>query len=445
MRQTDVVIIGGGQSGLVMSRCLSLRGIDHVVLERGRVGERWKSERWKSLYLLTSKRHSALPGLSHQGRDPDAFMPAASFASYLDFYAAIHGAPVQQGVTVMGVTPSGFGFQVSTDAGQIHTRAVVVATGAYDTPLRPATAALLSPEIAQVSPSAYREPSQLPEGKVLVVGASSTGIQLAEELQNSGRSVTLSVGEHTRSPRRYRGRDVYSWFDLSGILDDPALETGNLRAARRQPSLQLVGGPEPRDLNLGTLMSQGVRIVGRWTGGAGTTVTFAGDLEATCTASHTRMDRTLNRVDSFIESHAIIAPPANPDVRRPIILKGPETAIDLKREGIRSVIWATGYTRRYPWLNLPTLDGYGDFLHRGGVSPVPGVFALGLPFLRRRRSNFIDGCGIDAEELVPHIMMHLDQTAARVDGSNAEVAHKLMRLAVTLGQCNTERPTHLDG
>jgi putative flavoprotein involved in K+ transport len=414
MRKTDVVIIGGGQSGLVMSRCLSIRGIDHVVLERARIGERWKSERWNSLYLLTSKRHSALPGLTHQGRDPGAFMRASAFASYLDFYAAIHAAPVHQGVTVTGVSPSGFGFQVATDAGTVQTRAVVVATGAYDTPFRPAMAANLPGDILQLSPSAYRDPAQVPEGGVLVVGASSTGIQLAEEIQAAGRQVTLAVGEHTRSPRQYRGRDVYAWFDLAGILDDPALETGNLKAARRQPSLQLVGGPFPRDLNLGTLYAQGVRMVGRLSGLDGTAATFARDLQATTTASHDRMARTLNRVDAFIHSHAIIAPPADPEHLRPIILSNPQTTIDLKREGIRSIIWATGYTRRYPWLKLPVLDADGEISHRGGVASFPGIFALGLTFLRRRRSNFIDGCGMDAEDLAPEIARYLDHATARV-------------------------------
>ena len=300
MHTTDVIIVGGGQAGLVMSRNLALRGVDHVVLERGRIAERWHSERWRSLNLLTTNAMSVLPGLPYDGSDPDAFMPAGAFAAYLKLYALSMGSPVMSGVEVTEVEPTAGGYRVSTTAGEWRSRAVVIATGACETPFRPAMAQALSTSILQLSPTDYWEPGQLPDGGVLVVGASSTGAQLAEEIHASGRPVTLAVGDHTRVPRRYRGRDIYAWMETAGILDDPALEGGNLDAARRQPSLQLVGRADNRDLDLGVLIRLGVRLVGRLAAIDGARAEFAGDLDRTTKASHVRMLRILDRIDGCI-------------------------------------------------------------------------------------------------------------------------------------------------
>jgi putative flavoprotein involved in K+ transport len=408
MRTTDVAVIGGGQAGLVMSRSLAAYGIDHVVLERGRIGERWHSERWHSLNLLTTNAMSALPGLPHVDRDPDAFMPARAFAAYLARYAREMAAPVMTGVEVTEVKQTAGGYLVSTDVGQWRCRAVVVATGACHTPFRPPMARALAPAIVEMFPADYREPGQLPEGGVLVVGASATGAQLAEEIHASGRPVTLAVGDHTRVPRRYRGRDVYAWMETAGILDDPAVETGNLVAARRQPSLQLVGRPDQRDLDLGVLSRQGIRLVGRLAGIDGTTVEFAGDLARTTGASHARMVRILDRIDACIEADGLDAPAADPAKRSPFLVAGGPLSLDLRRHGIRSVVWATGYVRRYPWLKAPVLDSRGEIVHRGGETALRGLYVLGLTFLRRRRSAFIDGCGLDAEDLAPIVKAHLN-------------------------------------
>lgn len=413
MRNPDVVIIGGGQSGLVMSRSLTAYGIDHVVLERGRIGERWHSERWHSLHLLTTNACSALPGLPHSG-DPEAFMPAGTFASYLSTYAREIAAPVICGVSVTAVEPIAGGYRVSTDAGIWRTRAVVIATGACDVPFRPPMATAIDPSIVEIFPSHYREPRQLPEGGVLVVGASSTGVQLAEEIHASGRPVVISVGEHTRAPRRYRGRDTYAWMDASGILDDPALETGNLVSARRQPSLQLVGRSDNRDIHLGILQPQGIRLVGRLAAIDGARFGFSGDLQRTTEASHTRMLRTLDRIDATIKNKGWDAPAADPAARIPFRTTGEAVELDLAREGIRTVVWATGYARNYSWLNTPVLDHRGEIVQRGGVTAAPGLFVLGLVFLRRRRSSFIDGCGLDAEELAPTVKAHLNLSVRRI-------------------------------
>jgi putative flavoprotein involved in K+ transport len=408
MRNPDVIVIGGGQSGLAMSRSLAAQGIDHVVLERGRIGERWYSERWNSLRLLTTNAQSSLPGLPYQGSEPEAFMPARAFASYLGSYAQKIDAPVITGVEVTKVERVNSGYWVTTNAGKWQSRAVVVATGACDTPFRPAMAHALAPSILQISPTEYREPGQLPDGGVLVVGASSTGVQLAEEIHASGRPAVLAVGDHTRVPRRYRGRDIYAWLETTGILDDRALESGNLEAARRQPSLQLVGSPANRDLDLGVLSRQGIRLTGRLAAMNGTKAQFSGDLERTTATSHRRMLRIFDRIDDCIKSRGFNAPAADPAARTPFLAAGNPLTLDLRREGIRAVVWATGYVRHYPWLKVPVLDGRGEIIHRGGVTTSPGLYVLGLVYLRRRRSSFIDGCGLDAEELGPVIKAHLD-------------------------------------
>jgi len=411
MHKTEVIIVGGGQAGLAMSRSLALRGVNHAVLERGRIGERWRSERWRSLHLLTTNAMSALPGLPHDESDPDGFMPAHAFAAYLDRYAKASGAPIMSGVEVTEVKPAAGFYRVSTTAGEWRSRAVVVATGACETPFRPAMAWALPADIVQLFPSHYWEPEQLPDGGVLVVGASASGAQLAEEIHVSGRPVTLAVGEHNRAPRRYRGRDIYAWMETAGILDDAAIESGNLETARRQPSLQVVGRPDNRDLNLGVLSRLGVRLVGRLAAVEGARAEFADDLDRTTKASHARMLRILDRIDACIADRRLDAPAADPAARIPVETDGGAMALDLRKERVRSVVWATGYIRRYPWLKAPVLDQRGEIVHRGGVTPLPGLYLIGLTFLRRRRSSFIDGCGLDAEDLAPIIQAHVRRSS----------------------------------
>lgn len=413
MQNTDVIIIGGGQAGLVMSRSLSARGIDHVVLERGRTGERWHSQRWDSMRLLTPAAQSALPGLPQTGADPGAFLTAQAFATYLRDYARTIAAPVTEGVEVSAVEAAGAGFRISTSAGVWQSRAVVVATGACDTPFRPAMAQQLAPGIHQVAPADYKRPSDLPDGGVLIVGASSTGIQLAEEIHTSGRPVTLAVGDHTRMPRRYRGRDIFDWMELAGILDDRADESRSLEAARQQPSLQLVGRQHDRDLDLASLSRDGVRLVGRLAAVSGTFAGFHGDLAETTAQAHARMLRVLNRIDASIERIELAASLAGDGAPMPFLATCDPITLDLVREGLRTVVWATGYVRRYPWLKVPILDARGEIVHCGGVTAVPGLYALGLTFLRRRRSSFISGCGLDAEELAPEIEAHLNMQSRR--------------------------------
>ncbi|MGB5222835.1 MAG: hypothetical protein WBN60_17505, partial [Polyangiales bacterium] len=250
-------------------------------------------------------------------------------------------------------------------------------------------------------PSRYKNPSQLPPGGVLVVGASASGIQLAREIHCSGRPVTLAVGRHTRMPRRYRGRDITWWLETSGMLDERADRAFDLESARRQPSLQLVGTPDNETIDLGVLQAQGVRLVGRVSEVDGSRVTFCDDLEQNIDAAERKLDRVLGNIDRFIDEALMDADARD---RRPAIeVANAPRELELRRAGISSVLWATGYRRQYPWLNVPVLNIRGEIIHDGGVTPAPGLYALGLNFLRTRKSSFIDGVGNDARALAEHI------------------------------------------
>jgi putative flavoprotein involved in K+ transport len=401
MKRTDTIIIGGGQGGLAMSRCLTDEGIDHVVLERGRVAERWRSERWDSLRLLSPKWHTRLPGFRYQGADRDGFMTMPELISYFERYAKSFGAPVQDETTVLGVARSENGYLVRTNQGAWEAPNVVVATGHCDVPFVPKAAAGLSPQVHQVVPSRYKNPDQLPNGGVLVVGASASGIQLAQEIHRSGRPVTLAVGRHTRIPRRYRGRDISWWLETSGILSERAERAFNLDSARRQPSLQLVGTPDHRTIDLGVLQSEGVRLTGRLDSVDGTRVGLRDDLGDTMEAAERKLDRLLERIDAFIDETLVGADA--PDRRPTIAVGDTPSELSLKEEGISTVLWATGYRRRYPWLNVPVLNIRGEIIHDAGVTPAAGLYALGLNFQRTRKSSFIDGVGDDAQVLTNHI------------------------------------------
>jgi putative flavoprotein involved in K+ transport len=408
MRRKDVVVVGGGQAGLAMSRSLADRGIAHVVLERGRVAERWRSERWQSLRLLTPRWQARLPGWSYRGADPDGFMTRLEVVRYLDGYARSFTAPVETGVTVNAVEREGAGFRVTTDRGVWSAAAVVVATGHCDVPFVPAVAAGLPRDVVQVVPTRYRNPAQLPPGGVLVVGASATGVQLAAEIQRSGRQVALAVGKHVRMPRRYRDRDIQWWLDAAGILDERWDRVADVEAARRAPSLQLVGSDDHRTLDLDVLRRLGVRVAGRVEGVEGQRVFLADDLPATLAAADARLARLLRRIDAHVERTrpAAVSPP---ETIAPVRVPRAPTALDLRVEGIRTVLWATGYRRSYPWLRVPVLDGRGEIVHQGGVTPVPGLYALGLQFLRHRNSSFLDGVGRDALALAAHLAHHLER------------------------------------
>lgn len=402
MNHTTTVIIGGGQAGLSLSRCLTDTGIDHVVLERGQVAQRWH-ERWDSLRLLTPNWFTRLPGWTYDGPDPDGFMTAAQTADFFGRYAASFGAPVREHTTVWGVTGHGHGFVVDTDGGTVHCDNVVVATGWSDRPAVPATARRLSPAIAQITPDSYRRPADLAGGGVLVVGASATGVQLADELHRSGRPVTLAVGSHSRMPRRYRGMDAFWWLDQIGSFDKTIDDCADPLAARREPSLQLVGRPDHVTLDLTTLHSLGVRLVGRLNGVDGARARFGTDLDAVVADADRRLGRTLARIDAAIDRLGLRGEVHDPAPLPQLPTLDPPSEVHLARSGIRSIVWATGYRRSYDWLHLPVFDGRGEIVQRRGVTLVPGVYVLGQRFQHFRSSNFIDGVGRDARYVADHI------------------------------------------
>jgi putative flavoprotein involved in K+ transport len=405
MRQTDAIIIGAGQAGLAMSHCLGRLGIDHVVLERGRLAERWRSERWDSLRLLTPNWMSRLPGWPYHGADPDGFMTKQEYVSFLEQYACAGSVPAVTGAAVQSVRHIPGGYRVESDRGVWTAPCVVIATGHCDVPLVPEMARRCPASIRQVTPCAYRAPAELPEGGVLVVGASASGLQLAEEIQQSGRQVTISVGRHTRLPRLYRGRDIMWWLDRPGLVGQSTTAT-DLAAARSYPSMQLVGRPERTSIDLGTLRAFGVRIVGRAADIRDGLLHVNDDLAETVAAAQARLERLLARID---ESDAAAGAPREAWPAGLAFEASPD-AIDLAANDIRTVVWATGFKRNYRWLHVPVLDAAGEIVHRGGVTPSPGLFVIGLRFLRGWSPSFIDAVGAEANALSADIERHLDET-----------------------------------
>jgi len=405
MRHTGVVIVGGGQAGLATSVCLSSRNVDHVVLERGRVGERWRSERWPSLTLLTPNWLTRLPGYRYDGDDPDGYMGTLEVAELLERYAAIGRVPVERQTTVARVEPSNGAFIVSTNRGEWRTANVVIATGYSDVPSVPAASRQLAAGLLQLTPGEYRGAEHLPPGGVLVVGAAASGIQLADEIQASGRPVTLAVGRHLRLPRVYRGRDILAWLDAMGLLAESTGQVADIEVSRRQPSLQLVGRPNRSTLDLAVLQQRGVRLVGRLRGAeSGHRLCLDDDLTATVAAADIKLASLLGRIDAFIARSHPEAPKADPFVPYwPLVPADAPTSLDLKAEGIRTVVWATGFRRDYRWLRAPAFDGRGELAHEEGVTKLPGLFAVGLQFQRRRNSAFIDGVGDDAAFIAERI------------------------------------------
>jgi putative flavoprotein involved in K+ transport len=398
MPSTHTVVIGAGQAGLSLSRRLARAGHPHVVLERGRIAERWQSERWDSLSLLSPNWLNRLDG-SPAHDDPNGFLGRAEFVDYLRRYAAATGPHVREHVTVTSVEQGARGYHVETDAGPWRAQNVVVATGDLGRPMLPAAASAVPPGVLQLHASRYRRPSALPPGGVVVVGAGPSGQQIAAELRRAGRRVVLAVGGHARAPRRYRGRDVFEWMQAIGDLDVTIDEVPDPLAAKRTPSFTLTGANGGEQLDLAVLHALGVEITGRLERFSGAVAHFAGDLEANVGAAEERMRRLLGRIDDHIAALALHDAPDDLDPLAAVRLPVPRGAVDLAAEGISTVVWATGYRRAYPWLHVPVLDDNGQFVQRRGVTASPGLYVLGLRFQHRRSSHFIGGVGADAAYL----------------------------------------------
>ena len=407
----DVIVIGAGHSGLAMSYALSQRSIDHVVLERGEVANSWRTERWDSLSLLTPNWMSRLPGYRYQGGDPDGYMGVREVVDFVSGYAVATSAPVISQTTVVQVTPAGNGYRVSTERGDWHCRALVLATGAFNVPVVPRLAEGVPAGVTQLTAMDYRNPGQLDEAGVLVVGASATGLQLAQEIRHSGRPVTLAVGEHVRMPRVYRGRDVQWWMLASGVLDQRIEETDDPDRARRVPSPQLVGSPERGTLDLNSLRGQGVEIVGRLAGVRDGKAQFSGSLRNVCALADLKMNRLLALFDEWAAVNGYDSEVASAErYAATDVGAAPRLGLEFGRE-IKTVLWATGFRPDYTWLEAPVFDRRGNLRHDRGVVDAPGLYVLGLPYLRRRKSSFIHGAEDDVRELSVHLADYLDRTA----------------------------------
>ena len=413
MNRIDTVVIGAGHAGLALSRLLTVAGWEHVGLDRGRVAERWRSERWDSLHLLSPNWLARLPGWSYGGADQDGFMSAAQFIAYLEGYAESFGAPVQSGTTVEDLSACATGYAVVTDKGAWRSRHVVIATGPWGAPVVPTGLDRrgldrLGRRDCVLSASAYRNPKQLADGGVLVVGASASGVQIADELVRGGRRVILAVGRHTRMPRRYRGMDAYWWLERTGRLAR-TIDEVDPQAARAEPSLQLVGRSDvdrdTDDLDLVALQSRGVQLVGRLAsvdkrGVAG----FRDDLAATTAAADRTLHSFLDTVDTHIERTGLTSevwPAMRP--RRFVATATPSTRLDLASEQISTVVLAAGYRPHHPWLRLPITDLDGSIQQCRGVTSAPGAYVVGLRFQHRRDSAMIDGARHDARAVVSHL------------------------------------------
>jgi len=393
-----------------MSRCLAERSIDHVLLERGEVAHTWRTERWDSLRLLTPNWQSRLPGFRYDGNDPDGYRTMPEVIDFIAAYAKSISAPVRTHTTVTSVRSAEPGYLVRTNRGDWRCKTVVLASGACSIARVPSFADRVPPSVATLTAQSYRNPEQLADGDVLVVGASASGTQIAHELQRAGRQVTLSVGEHIRAPRVYRGKDLEWWMDAAGVLDERYDQVDDIGRARRVPSLQLAGTPDRSTLDLNSLGDIGVTLVGRL---AGITedgkAQFAGSLRNMCALSDLKMRRLLELIDEWARTNGLdgtVEPPGRLPPTR--VEESPPLGMDLVKAGIRTIVWAGGYRPDHSWLELPVLDRKGMIIHDGGIVSSPGVYLMGMQFLRRRKSALIDGAGDDARDLSAHLAAYLD-------------------------------------
>ncbi len=403
VERVETLIVGGGQSGLAMSEQLSKRGLPHLVLERHRIAERWRTERWDGLHANGPAWHDRLPGLTIAGVDPDGFATRDQMVAYFIAYAEKIAAPLREGVAVTSLRrqDDGGGFVAETAGGAIEATNVVAATGPFQ---RPRVPTLVPPDagILQLHSNAYRNPDQLPAGAVLVVGAGSSGAQIADELSRAGRRVYLSVGRHGRPPRRYRGIDFGWWYRVQGEWDAEVSDP-----PQKHVTIAISGAYGGQTVDFRRLAAQGITLLGRADAYAGGVMRFASDLAANLAAGDAAYLATLDAADAYAVQHSLDLPD-DPDARKilpdPPCVTDPILALDLRAAGIGAIVWATGYALDFGWLQIPAAFGArGVPLHRRGVAAVPGLYFLGLPWLSRRQSGFVFGAAFDAAHLAEHI------------------------------------------
>lgn len=401
IEKTDTLVVGAGQAGVAMSEHLGRAGVPHLVLERGRIAERWRSGRWDSLVANGPAWHDRFPGLEFAG-DPEAFVPKEEVADYFVTYAGNIDAPIRCGVEVTGARRNQHrrGYVVETSQGVIEANNIVVATGPFQKPVFPAIVDDTA-GVTQIHSAEYRNPAQLPEGGVLVVGAGSSGVQIADELLRSGRKVYLSVGPHDRPPRAYRGRDFCWWLGVLGKWDMSAPAPGT-----EHVTIAVSGAYGGQTVDFRRLANQGMVLVGRTDGYADGIVTFADDLKQNLDDGDANYLGLLDEADAYVEANGLDLP-QEPEARQrqpePDCVTHPIRELDLRAAGIGTIIWATGYVQDYSWLQVDAFDDRGRPIHQRGVSPQQGIFFLGLPWQSRRGSSFIWGVWHDAKHISEQI------------------------------------------
>ena len=397
-----VAVIGGGQAGLAISYHLKARNIVHVVLEKERIGHAWRTERWDSFCLVTPNWQCQLPGFPYAGSDPHGFMLKNEIVSYIESYASMFGAPVWEGTAVTRLSGGDDHFHMETPKGELTADAVVLAVGNYHEPRTPEAGTNLPRSILQIHSSQYKNPGQLPDGEMLVVGSGQSGCQIAEDLHLAGRKVHLSVGSAPRCPRFYRGRDAVDWLADLGQYDLPVHDHPLGADVRKKANHYLTGRDRGRDIDLRKLALEGLQLYGRFQGLSDGRILFAGDLADNLDAADAVYNGICGLIDKHIAEEGIEAPAGQHYT--PVWKPGsPVLDFDPVALGITSIIWSTGFRPNYDWVELPVFDAAGYPVHERGVTAVPGLYVVGLPWLYTWGSGRFFSVGRDAAYIAARI------------------------------------------
>ncbi|WP_425080654.1 flavin-containing monooxygenase [Ruegeria arenilitoris] len=419
IEKTDTLVVGGGQAGIALSEHLGNNDVPHIILEKNRTAEAWRTGRWDALVANGPCWHDRFPSLQFNGDDPDAFVPKDRVAEYLVEYAEMVNAPIREGVEALNAErlPGEGGFRVKTTAGEIHAKRIVAATGAFQHPVIPP----IVPETAgveQLHSFYYKNPEQLPEGAVMVVGAGSSGAQIADELNRAGRKVFLSVGPHDRPPRRYRSRDNVWWLGVLGLWDMAAQKPGT-----EHVTISVSGAHGGHTMDFRRLGNEGVTLTGMTKSFENGILSFADDLQGNVAAGDANYLEMLDMADAYIARTGIDLP-EEPEAREqfsdPDSLTNPLTSVDFAKEGITTIIWATGFRQDFSWIKADAFDAKGAPIHQRGVSVEPDIYFLGLPWQSRRGSTFIWGVWHDAKYIADQIA--IQRAYAEYNGEAAIIA-----------------------